>query len=303
MISAILSNTLGPHVVSNIAKGGIKTIQQLDATGELQVGKPFIYEGHFYSRGFSASNKTNQLSLYEKLPQPFEGITLTLDFSKNGLTNDTAYTRLSGSVAKLFTYAYIAEINSAEITAIPFIIGDLVESSSSSTINANSSISLELYPQDLPHSSAAGANWSPSAKEFQLMRQVPEQVVKELFVELLKEADVPKDWGGEESDLFTSNLLHENRRCTGAFLLKGPSRFHEMTPADCGKRGDQIYRLFNIPSDVYIIQHCHKIGPAVRKYAEALAFQRNFTHKCRYMFIDGYATASLLRANNLWPKA
>jgi hypothetical protein len=50
-----------------------------------------------------------------------------------------------------------------------------------------------------------------------------------------------------------------------------------MKPADCGKRDDQIYRLFNVPADVYIIQHCHAIGPAVRKTVEAFALQRTFT--------------------------
>jgi len=134
------------------------------------------------------------------------------------------------------------------------------------------------------------------------MRRVPERVVKEVIAELLGELEIPKDWGGEEADLFSANLVVDGKRRTGAFMLKGPARFHTMTPADCGKNGDQIYRLFNIPADIYVIQHCHNIGAAVRKIVEALALHRAFVAPCRYAFMDGIATARLLRAHGRWPR-
>jgi hypothetical protein len=73
-----------------------------------------------------------------------------------------------------------------------------------------------------------------------------------------------------------------------------------MTLKDCGKNGDQIYRLFNAPAHIYIVQHCHNIGAAVRKTLEAFALGRSFTAPCRYVIMDGIATARLLRANGLW---
>lgn len=125
--------------------------------------------------------------------------------------------------------------------------------------------------------------------------------MKELLCHLLDEPSVPKDWGGEESDLFSSNVRVNERRQTAAFLLKGPAAFHPMTMKDCGVNGDQIYRLFNIPADVYVLQHCHTVGTAVRKTMEAYALARVFSQPCRFMIMDGYATANLLRANGRWP--
>ena len=133
------------------------------------------------------------------------------------------------------------------------------------------------------------------------MSQVPEQAVKELLCSLLSEHSVPSDWGGEESDVLSANLMIDGRRHTGAFLLKGPSKFHPMKPTDLGKNGDQIYRLFNIPAQVYVVQHCHNIGAAVRKQAEAFALARTFVAPCRIVFMDGVTTARLLRAHGLWP--
>jgi len=105
---------------------------------------------------------------------------------------------------------------------------------------------------------------------------VPELTVKELICRLLGEHSVPSDWGGEEGDVLSANLVVDGRRHAGAFLLKGPARFHPMKPTDLGKNGDQLYRLFNIPAHIYVVQHCHTIGAAVRKQAEAFALARSF---------------------------
>lgn len=71
-----------------------------------------------------------------------------------------------------------------------------------------------------------------------------------------------------------------------------------MTMADCGKNGDQIYRLFNTPADVFVVQHCHRITPAVRKTVEAFALS-NYSRTCRFTLIDGYDTARILHTNGM----
>lgn len=76
-----------------------------------------------------------------------------------------------------------------------------------------------------------------------------------------------------------------------------------MKPTDLGKNGDQLYRLFNIPAQIYVVQHCHDIGAAVRKQAENFALARSFVAPCRIVFMDGLTSARLLRANGLWPSA
>lgn len=300
MASALLSNAVGRYLLDAIAAGQVKTLQQLAFDGELKPGTPFIYDGHFYGKGFAYSNKSPALTLTEKLDEPLAGKTLVFEFSKNGLLNDTAYTRMSGST-RLFAYGYISAIEADAIRAVPFAIGDLVEGDSPLSLAFSSS--LELRPEDIEQFSGMDKDWSPSKAEFERMRLVPEHAVKELLCDLLGEITVPKDWGGEESDVFSANLTVDGKRRTGAVLLKGPSRFHPMIPTDLGKNGDQLYRLFNIPADIFIVQHCHAIGAAVRKQAEAYAFQRAFTKPCRVVFMDGLTTARLLRAHGKWPSA
>lgn len=298
MASAILTNAVGRYLLEAIAAGRVKTLQQLAFDGSLKPGTPFIYDGHFYGKGFAYSNKTPALTLTEKLDEPLAGKKLVFEFSKDGLVNDTAYTRMSGST-RLFAYGYIAAVEADTIRALPFAVGDLVKGDSPLSFAFSSS--LELRPEEIAQFSGMDEDWRPSKAQFQRMRQVSEQAVKALLCQLLGEYRVPKDWGGEESDVFSANLTVEGKRNTGAFLLKGPSRFHPMVPTDLGRNGDQLYRLFNIPADIFIVQHCHTIGAAVRKQAEAYAFQRAFAKPCRLVFIDGMTTARLLRAHGQWP--
>jgi integrase/recombinase XerD len=186
-------------------------------------------------------------------------------------------------------------MDSETIRAVPYVIGDLVDDSL--RMPSPFSPTLELQPDEIAQFAGMDQTWLPSNAEFKTQAQIPEKAVKELICELLGNHDVPRDWGGEECDVFSVNVLVGGKRKTGAFLLKGPAKFHPMTPKDCGKNGDQIYRLFNIAADVYIVQHCHYIGAAVRKTAEAFALARSFSAPCRYVSMDGAATARLLRAH------
>jgi hypothetical protein len=298
MGTAILSNAVGTYVLEAIASGGIQTLQQLAVEGTLRQGTQFIYNGHFYGKGFGADNKKPGLTLTERLLEPLDGMKLVLEFTKKGLVNDTAYTRMTGST-RLFAFAYVAHITSDVVRAIPYAIGDLVTSQSPMSLPFASS--LELQPGEIAQFSRMDSQWTPSRAEFAQLANVPERRVKQIIGDLLGELAVPSDWGGEESDLFSAQLLVGNARRTSAFLLKGPARFHPMTPRDLGKNGDQLYRLFNIPADIYVVQHCHTIGPAVRKTVEAFALHRSFTVPCRYVIMDGYSTARLLRAAGAWP--
>lgn len=297
MASAILSGIVGSFLLEAIATSGIKTLQQLFFEDRLRAGTPFIYNGHFHGKGFGYANKTPALTLAEKLDEPLAGRKLIFEFAKDGLVNETAYTRMSGST-RLFTFGYIREIDEETIWAVPYAVGDLVELGS--IASSPFAHTLELQVDQIEQFSGIDSSWTPTKAQFQKLAGIPEHAVKELICDLLGECEVPNDWGGEESDVVSSNLLIGGVRRTGAFLLKGPARFHPMTLKDCGKNGDQIYRLFNIPAQVYVVQHCHSIGAAVRKTVEAFALQRAISAPCQYVFIDGYATARLLRAHGRW---
>lgn len=298
MSTAILSNAVGSYLLQTITAGKVKTLPQLAFEGELKEGVPFIYNGHVSGKGFAAANKTSALSLTEKLDEPLANQKLVFEFSKNGLVNDTAYTRMSGST-RLFAFGYITGIDDTIIRAVPYIVGDLV--ASGHAMASPFVQTLELRPEDIGQFAGMDETWFPSEVEFKRMAMVPELTVKELICRLLGEHSVPSDWGGEESDVLSANLVVGGRRHTGAFLLKGPARFHPMKPTDLGKNGDQLYRLFNIPAQIYVVQHCHTIGAAVRKQAEAFALARSFVAPCQIAFMDGLTTARLLRAHGLWP--
>ena len=298
MSAAILSNAVGSYLLQAIAVGRVRTLSQLAFEGELKEGASFIYNGHVSGKGFAASNKTPALSLTEKLDEPLDGKKLLFEFSKNGLVSDTAYTRMSGST-RLFAFGYITGIDDTTIRAVPYVVGDLV--ASGHAITSPFVPTLELRPEEIEQFAGMDETWFPTKAEFKRMTMVPERTVKELICCLLGEHSVPSDWGGEESDVLSANLLVAGHRHTGAFLLKGPARFHPMKPTDLGKNGDQLYRLFNIPAQIYVVQHCHTIGAAVRKQAEAFALARSFISPCRIVFMDGFTTARLLRAHGLWP--
>lgn len=292
----ILAHLLGPQLLGFLRNEGIHPFHRLAAEGKLAPGVRFAYQGHFYGKGFGATNRTPLVSLSEDVSDVLPGMKLVIEFSKSGLVTDTAYSRLSGST-NLFAFCSVTEIDGATIRAVPYVVGDLIERTESS-LDRRLIDSLHLPVQSIDQFSRTDFRWTPTTKQFNLLKSIPERHIKALVCRLLGEASVPSDWGGEECDLFSSNISVDGERMSAAFLLKGPARFHEMTLADCGKNGDQIYRLFNTPADVFVVQHCHKITPAVRKTVEAFALS-NYSRTCRFTLIDGYDTARILHANGM----
>lgn len=157
----------------------------------------------------------------------------------------------------------------------------------------------EILPEDIEEFSAMKSVKVADANEWMsVMRKVPEEQVKNSIAALLNEP-AKADWGGEENDHFSSNATVAGRRRTAAFLLKGPTMFREMTPAMCGKNGDQIYRLSNTGADISVVQHSHLIGAAVRETVRNFIVQPG--HSRKFCIMDGQATYRLLKAYELLP--
>lgn len=73
-----------------------------------------------------------------------------------------------------------------------------------------------------------------------------------------------KDWGGEQNDLYTANLLINGARHETAFLLKGNGlRSKIMKIKHCGVNGDQILRLCNSPAKLFVVQFVGRISEAI----------------------------------------
>lgn len=152
---------------------------------------------------------------------------------------------------------------------------------------------LQVFAEQIDQFRRISGRPQPSAEELVHLREIPESSVKAAFAEIIGEPEVPKDWGGEYSDLFTTTISIDGRRIPTAILFKGPSQFAPMTPRSLGKNGDQIVRLFDEPADLVIVQHCHVVKQAVRKQLRAFATQPG--HPRRYCVIDGYDTLRILR--------
>lgn len=101
--------------------------------------------------------------------------------------------------------------------------------------------------------------------------RLSELATKRGIVKLLGLAKVPKDWGGESNDIFTTSLKIKGRRRRAAFALKGPAKKGPLVPSMMGKNGDQIQRLFDSPAEVFFVQYEGEIKESVIKEMEAFA--------------------------------
>lgn len=106
------------------------------------------------------------------------------------------------------------------------------------------------------------------------------------------------DWGGEINDLYTSNVFLRGTRLSAAFLLKGKGlRNNTLEIRDCGKNGDQIVRLFDSPSQLYVVQFVGNIAENVIKDVESKTkLKCTSGEKTYYCIINGQDTARILYA-------
>ena len=107
-----------------------------------------------------------------------------------------------------------------------------------------------------------------------------------------------KDWGGEQNDLYTANLLINGARHETAFLLKGSGLANRtMEIKHCGVNGDQILRLVNSPAKLFVIQFVGRISEAVISDIDGkVRHSRTQGRNVWYCIMDGQDTARVLRA-------
>ena len=106
------------------------------------------------------------------------------------------------------------------------------------------------------------------------------------------------DWGGEENDLFTSNLRINGRRVPTACALKGRGLTAAcLQISHCGKNGDQLIRLVQSPAELFVVQHVGTISENVVKDMEGkVRALRSQGKAASFCVIDGQDTARLIRA-------
>ena len=264
--------------------------------GRLRAGELVTFERTFNFRGLSkvmSDRDKGRLTYSEfnvKLPE-YDGLIIKGAFSPEHLTCVSAQVKLSGK-SRVFIFAHIDDVAREYVALRPIIIADkvLVDKEfqrDCSFINSSFRImpeEIDEFKNMLPHTFQLDINE---------LKNYSEEQVKTWFAEIVNEHNVPKDWGGEYSDLSTTHIHLHEKRLHAAFVFKGPAKFHTMKMNDLGKNGDQIVRLFQEPADICILQHCNYISAAVIHTMEAFA-SRIYMPKY-YCILDGIDTLRLLK--------
>src|ERR1043165_953381 len=131
-----------------------------------------------------------------------------------------------------------------------------------------------------------------------LPNTVSEEEVKHGVQAILGEPGNFKDWGGEDSDLYSGRLRLNGKRHAAAFAFKGPGEPGALVPGRMGKNGDQLTRMFRQDADVFLVQHWREIKPSVSEMMRGLAVAKSVStgKLIRYGVIDGVDTERLRRA-------
>lgn len=262
----------------------------------LAIGSLFTCYRNYYFRNKQPMTRgkiPKGLSLaYTKIAIGTKKYELQITYDRNDLWTTSAKAKCSGQKT-MMVMGYVEAFKGGIIYARPHVIADV-------TKNPKARNDCR-WPRD-----HYGEIWPASVDTFSKVRLQPiprsltplsklsEASVKAALAEIIGEPDIPKDWGGEESDLFTTRLHVNGAQTSAAFLLKGPANFKPMTFAALGKNGDQIERLYKSPADLLVLQHCHTITSPVRSLMRAFATQLNNPRAC--LILDGYETLRLLKA-------
>jgi hypothetical protein len=123
--------------------------------------------------------------------------------------------------------------------------------------------------------------------------RLPEDVFKNGIEIILSERTRLKDWGGENLDLYSTNLIIKGKRRAVGIALKGPAKSGALTPGKMGKNGDQIDRLFSQAIDVAIVQYEGDIAISVPSLMDKLAREKARSEEkniyyCLINLLDSY---------------
>ena len=280
--------------VSVIHRNAVEPVRKLLLRGRLRQGQLVWEESRVFFRGSRAYQEFDggkkRVRVPFKMPlTEFGGHTVRGDFSPAHIVDSfSARGHLSGN-GHFFLFGYVQEASSTETELRAVLIGRRMRVG----VPVPYRDALHVNPADIREFSrmreVSARHWDAAT-----MSRASEQQIKNAFAELVDEPYVPKDWGGERSDLLTARVHIDGESLRAAFLFKGPAAFHPMRIADLGKSGDQIDRLFREGADLMVLQHVHEVKAEVRNMMDKYA--SDFRQLRRYSVIDGASTWQILRA-------
>ena len=278
------------------------TLGKLIVENKLKDGCLFTHYSNYFFRGLprvrDALDRGKDVPLaeaYSKIRNWQADGRLEFKFHHEHLTSTSSWSELTRQ-KRMFVFGLVKDIKGSVIEAIPYVIAnpvpDLLESGELGQYRLNH---LEVHIDGIDtFSRVRDLSTRLTKKSLDRLRSVPEDDIKKAFAEIIGEPTVPKDWGGERSDLFSSRVQIGGTRISTALAFKGPAQFQPMTLAQLGKNGDQIDRLFTEPAELFVLQHCHEITSPVRGAMRAYAQQIGRLRL--YCIIDGYDTIRILEA-------
>lgn len=220
-------------------------------------------------------------------------VRVTGEYSAARLTCSTAPDQLSGT-KRQFVMGYVQRIAVDQIEIRPIIIAQRWRRPAGHLGRQDPVDSAHVWPGDVDQFAGVDFSLRLTKGDLDVLKNISEKEVKDAFAGIIGEPEVPKDWGGEQFDLWTTNAVSvQGQPLRTAFAFKGPAKFSPMTIATLGKNGDQIDRLAQTAADLMVVQHCHAITAPVVNMLKAYA--SNPKNPKKYMTIDGYNTIRILR--------
>jgi hypothetical protein len=291
-------------VTAWLQKAKPPTLGRLVVEGKAQAGAIFTHYSNWFFKGLpkvgpaarSGTSTARMAFAYSKLDGLLNGGKVSFAFNPEHLTSNSAWGELSGQ-KRMFVLGVIQDVQETEIRAVPYVVANPlpVLGRPLSTVGQFLSSHGEVHIDHIDtFSRVSEVPLRRTVKTLDPLRSIPEREIKQAFGEIIGEATVPKDWGGEQSDLYSDIVQIGGRRFNTAFAFKGPAKFRPMTHAELGKNGDQIVRLFAEPAVLCVLQHCHEITPAIRTTMRA--FATGFGTPRLFCLIDGYDTLRVLKA-------
>ena len=290
---ALLEEALADY----IEEADIASLNELHMTEQLLAGQLVWLDQVFYFRGVedayykSKRGDAERASFWTKLSTDKQ-LEVHADINARWVTSDTGAHMLSGS-RRQFVLAFVESVSPERVSIRTILIGQRRYFDRRYRMSVPLEDAAHVWPNAIDQFSEVDFSKRSSKSALEELRHVPEEAVKHWFAEIIGEPDVPKDWGGEQYDLWTRHLTIQGERVRTAIAFKGPAAFHPMQIADLGKNGDQIQRLAHSPADLLVVQHCHSISSSVEHMLRLIATTPG--HLRRYTLIDGYTTVAILR--------
>lgn len=285
-------------VLRILASANVKSLEmQLLEEQKLKEGQLVWIENSIIFRGITSYKRAPDGG-YKSAPgyfhtklENFGDIEIIGTFDIAHVVSDSAFLRLSGKI-RCFMFGYIAAAETQKIEIRPIFIGKRIFNTTLPLITLDTD---ELYipPEEIDDFFRI-RTVSKRGVRLADAQYISEAQIKTWIAEIIAEDHVPKDWGGEKSDLWSNHVYIDGDRKRAAFLLKGPAKFHPMTIKDLGKGGDQIHRLYSEDADIFILQHCHKVTPVI--YQMMRVYSSQFNKISRFCILDGIDTLRLFKA-------